>query len=526
MPSPTSASASTSLRQLAEAVLGKALRAGATDAEAVVYEGEEFSAHVRLGEVETLTESGSRAIGLRVFLGARGEAQRVASTSSSDLSADSLDRLVSGAIELARISGEDPFAGLPEESAFGEVPGGAAAQHLFFGDVQAMPPAERIEVARRVEAAALATDTRIGNSKGGSFDLATSHKVLSNSRGFTGEYRRSSCGFSASPIALDQHGGMQGGYWYSSARSARLLEDPEEIGRIAAHRALRHLGARKVRTQQAPVVFSPEIARGLIGNIFSAAEGDAIYRNASIFNGMLGERVAGENITVVDDGTLVFDRALPPPNLSTGAPPHTLPSAEAPPRTVISTEGAERRSGETPVFAPAQPIGETPVSVRVGGFGTAPFDGEGLPTRRTVIVDRGILRSYVTNTYTGRKLGIPSTGNASRGLAGNPGTGSGNFFLQPGEMTPEEIIAGVPNGLYVTDVMGFGVNLVTGDYSQGASGLWIENGELAFPVEEITIAGNLKDIYRNITAVGNDLHFRGSGAVPTLRVEGMMIAGA
>ena len=462
------------LRALADAVLGNALRAGATDAEAVVYEGEEFSALVRLGQVETLQESGSRAVGLRVFLG-----QRAASTSSSDFSADSIERLVSGALELAAVTSEDPFAGLPEAGDFGEVEGGAQAQHLYFEDVHEMPPAERIEIARRVEAAAMAADTRIQNSKGGDFDTATSHKVMVNSRGFAGEYRRSYCGFSAAPIAIDEHGAMQGNYWYSSGRTTRVLEDPDEIGRIAAARALRRLGARKVKTQQAPVVFSPEIARGIVGNIFSAAEGDAIYRNASMFNGMLGERVAGENITVVDDGTMVFDHALP---------------------------GGGR--------------------MRIGGFGTSPFDGEGLPTRRTVIVERGILKSYVMNTYTARKLGLRSTGNAARGLAGNPGTGAGNFFLEPGEQTPEQIIAGVAQGLYVTEVMGFGVNLVTGDYSQGASGLWIENGELAYPVEEITIAGNLKEMYKNIVTVGNDLVFRGASAVPTIRVEGMMIAGA
>ena len=464
-----------SLRELADDVLQKALKAGATDAEAVVYEGEEFSSLVRLGQVETLQESGSRAVGLRVFLG-----QQVASTSSSDFSADSIERLVSGAIELAKVTSEDPFAGLPEVGDFARMDEQSiAAQQLYFADVNEMPPAERIEIARRVEAAAMAADTRIQNSKGGDFDTATSHKIMVNSRGFAGEYRRSYCGFSAAPIAIDEHGAMQGNYWYSSGRTSRVLESPEEIGRIAAARALRRLGARRVKTQAAPVVFSPEIARGLMGSIFSAAEGDAIYRNASMFNGMLGERVAGENITVVDDGTMVFDHALP---------------------------GGEQ--------------------MRIGGFGTSPFDGEGLPTRRTVIVERGILKSYVMNTYTARKLGMQSTGNAARGLAGNPGTGAGNFFLEPGEQTPEQIIAGVSQGLYVTEVMGFGVNLVTGDYSQGASGMWIENGELAYPVEEITIAGNLKDMYKNVAAVGNDLIFRGASAVPTIRIEGMMIAGA
>jgi PmbA protein len=469
---PTETIASTDLQQLAADVLVRAMKAGATDAEAVVYEGDEFSTRVRLGQVETLKESGSRAVGLRVFL-ASGKAQRTASTSSSDFSPESIDRLVSGAVTLARITSVDPFAGLPEAGEFSSHD--VAAQSLYFEDVNQQPPAERIEIARRVEAASMAFDTRIQNSGGGDFDTATSHKILMNSRGFTGEYRRSYCGFSAQPIAHDENGAMQRNYWYSSARTTRLLEDPVAIGREAARRTLRRLGARQVKTQQAPVVFSPEIARSIIGNIFDAANGDAIYRHATFFADMLGERVAGENVTVVDDGTLVFDH-----------------------------EGG----------------------IQAGGFGTSPFDGEGLPTRRTILVENGILKNYVMNTYTARKLGMTSTGNASRSLASNPGIGAGNFFLQPGTLTPEQIVGDVPQGLYVTETMGFGVNLVTGDYSQGAAGLWIENGELAYPVEEITIAGNLKDMYRNISAIGNDLTFRSASAAPTLRVEGMTIAGS
>jgi PmbA protein len=457
---------SVALKELAFDVLARALKAGATDAEAVAHEGEEFSALVRLGQVETLKESGSRAIGLRVFNGLR-----TASTSSSDLSREGLERLVEGAVALAKITSEDPFAGLPDASEFGQLEGDLG---LYFDDVNEQPPAERIEMARRCEAAAMAYDTRIQNSGGGDFDTATSHKVMVNSRGFAGEFRRSYCGFSAAPIAHDEKGRMQRNCWYSSARTTSLLEPPEEIGRIAAERTLRRLGARQVKTQKAPVVFSAEIARGIIGNIFEAANGDAIYRHATFFDGMLGERVAGENITVIDDGTMVFDRD----------------------------------------------------GMRVGAFGTTPFDGEGLPTRRTVLVEKGILKSYVTNSYTGRKLGIPSTGNAARGLAGNPGIGAGNFYLEPGECTPEELIGDVKQGLYVTETMGFGVNLVTGDYSQGASGIWIEDGELTFPVEEITIAGNLKEMYRNIVAIANDLKFRTASASPTIRVEGMTIAGS
>ncbi|HWW23798.1 MAG TPA: TldD/PmbA family protein [Edaphobacter sp.] len=450
------------LQKLAQDVLNRALKAGATDAEAVVYEGDEFGAKVRLGQVETLKESGSRAVGLRVFIG-----QRTASTSSSDFSRESIERLVDGAITLAKITSEDPFAGLPEPEEFGKLAGDLK---LYFDDVNELPPSERIEIARRAEAAAMAYDTRIQNSCGADFDTATSHKILMNSRGFTGEYRKSYCDFSVSPIAVDENGGMQRNYWYSISRTAKKLESPEAIGQEAARRTLSRLGARQVKTQKAPVVFSPEISRSIIGNIFDAANGDAIYRHATFFADMLGQQVAGANVTVVDDGTMILDG--------------------------------------------------------IGGFGTSPFDGEGLPSRRTVLVENGILKNYVMNTYTARKLGMKSTGNASRGLAGNPGIGAGNFYLEPGTQTPEQIIGDVKSGLYVTETMGFGVNLVTGDYSQGASGVWIENGELAYPVEEITIAGNLKDMYRNIAAIGNDLVFRGSSAAPTICVEGMTIAGA
>jgi len=462
------------LKSIASDVLTRALKAGATDAEAVIYEGDEFSALVHLGQVDQLKESGSRAIGLRVFLHS-ANGKRVASTSSSDLTSDGLTRLIDGAISLARITSEDPFAGLPEPEEFGQLEGNLA---LYFDDVNKMPPAERIEIARRTEAAALAYDTRIQNSRGGDFDTATSHKIMLNSRGFFGEYRRSYCGFSVSPIAQDAEGRMQRDYWFSNARTVKKLDPPEEIGRIAAQRAIQRLGARQIKTQRAPIVFSPEIAQSVIGNIFDAANGDAIYRNASFFSGMLGEQVAGENITVIDDGTLVFDH-----------------------------------------HADGNPM-------QIAGFGTRPFDGEGLPTRRTVLVERGILKNYVMNTYTARKLNMKSTGNASRGLAGNPGIGAGNFFLEPGSLTPAEIIADIKSGLYVTETMGHGVNLVTGDYSHGASGLWIENGEIAYPVEEITIAGNLKDMYRNIVAIGNDLVFHGATATPTIRIEGMTIAGA
>jgi PmbA protein len=464
------------LKQLAEEAVARALELGATDAEAAALESEDFGVNVRLGQVEQLTESGSRALGLRVFF-ADAAGQRTASTSTSDLSPEGITRIIRSALDLAKVTGPDPFAGLPDRENFGTNDVDSLA--LYFNDVDAIPAAERIEMARRCEAAAMAFDTRIQNSSGADFDATSLHRIMVNSRGFSGEYRRSYCGFSVSPIAQDAKGAMQRDYWYSSARTAKLLQSPEAVGRIAAQRALRRLGSRRVATQHCPVVFAPEIARGLMGNLLAAADGDSIYRNASMFSGKLGEQVAGENITMIDDGTMVFD--------------HTLADG---------------------------------TTMRVGGFGTSPFDGDGLPTRRTVVIERGVLKELMLNTYTARKLSMRSTAKASRGLAGAPGIGGGNYFLEPGTQTPEQIIAGVTSGLYVLQTMGHGVNLVTGDYSVGASGLWIENGELAYPVEEITIAGNLKDIFRNVSAIGNDLEFLSSGAVPTVRVEGMTVAGS
>ncbi len=451
------------LEAIAAEVVALAMKAGASDAEAVAREGDEFSVNVRMGEVETLKESGSRALGLRVFLG-----KRSGSASTSDLTADGIRQLVEGALALAKVTEEDPFAGLPEAGEFGAAKDDL---HLYYEDVYSLDGAERIAWARRAEAAAMAADKRITNSDGGSFDVATGRKALANSRGFVGSYRTSYAGVSAAPLAMDADGKMQRDGWWSSARRMALVESPEAVGQEAARRTLRRLGARRVPTQRVPIVFAPETARTLIGSIFEAASGDAIWRGASFLAGKLGETIAAPNLTVVDDNAML---------LPTG----------------------------------------------VGGFGSSPFDDEGLPSLRTVVVESGVLRNYLLNTYTARKLGMKSTHNAARGLAGAPGIGCGNLFLEPGTLTPEEIIGDVAAGLYVTGLMGFGTNLVTGDYSRGATGLWIENGKLTHAVEEVTIAGNLAEMLRNVTAIGNDLIFRGSVASPTLRIDGMTIAGA
>lgn len=447
----------TDLKELAVDLVQRAMDGGATAAECVVREGDEFSTLVRLGQVETLKESGSKAVGVRVFFG-----KRAASTYSSDFSREGLDRMLKSALELARITSEDPFSGIPDESQLGSISGDL---DLFYEDVYSLPGEQRIEYARRAEKAALDTDSRIKNSDGGSFDAATGHKVLANSRGFVGEYRRSYCSLAAVPIPQDGNGNMQRDYWFSVARTLQKLESPEQVGKIAAQRTLRRLGARKVKTAKVPVVFDPLVATSILEHIFEGVNGDSVYRGASFLAGKLGEKIASDNVNVIDDGTLP------------------------------------------------------------GGFGSSPFDSEGVPTRRTVVIEKGFLKSYLLNTYTAKKLGLQTTANASRGLAGTPGIGPGNYFLQPGSRTPQAIIAGIPEGLYVTEFLGHGANLVTGDYSRGASGLWISGGQLTFPVEEITVAGNLKDMFLNITEIGNDLEFRGAVASPTLRIDGLTVGG-
>ena len=463
MPEAALQSESIDLESLAADVVKQAVKAGASDAEAVVREGDEFSVTVRMGQVEKLQESGSRGLGVRVFLG-----KRSASTSTSDLTADGVRQAVEGALALARITEEDPCSGLPETGEFGSAPGDL---HLYFDDVYSLPGPERIDWARRAEAAALAADPRITNSNGGSFDVSTGRKVLANSRGFLGSYRSSYAGGSTAPLAKDENGQMQRDYWYSSARRIGDLDTPESVGAEAARRTLRRLGSRRVPSQKVPIVFAPETARSLIGSVFEAASGDSVWRSASFLAGKLSQSIAASAMTIIDDNTML------------------LPNG-------------------------------------VGGYGTSPFDGEGLPSRRTVVVENGVLESYLLNTYTARKLKMKSTHNAARGLAGAPGIGAGNLYLEPGPHSPDEIIAGIPAGLYVTGLMGFGTNLVTGDYSRGATGLWIENGQLTHAVEEVTIAGNLGEMLRNVTAIGNDLVFRAAVASPTLRIDGMTIAGA
>jgi PmbA protein len=451
-----SSTATVPLAEVAQDVVRLALEAGATDAECTIVEGDEFSASVRMRQIENLKEAGSRAAGLRVVIG-----KRTGSSYTSDLTVDGIARMVRSAVDLAAFTTEDPHCGLPADSEFGSYAGDLA---LYCDDVRALDTPSKIDRAKQAEAAALAYDPRISNSEGASFDTNLGRHVFANSRGFSGEYRTSHCSLVAVPLAVEGDS-MERDYWFTMSRSAGGMESPEVVGRTAAERAVRRLGSRKVETQKATIVFEPRTARALLSTLFEAVSGDSIYRHASFLAGKLGEKIASDKLTIIDDGTIP------------------------------------------------------------GLFGSSPFDDEGVPARRTVVVDKGVLRSYLLNTYTARKLGLKTTGSASRGLTGNTGVGHANFFVEAGDRSPSEIIAGIRNGFYVTELMGFGTNVVSGDYSQGAAGIWIRDGELAFPVSEVTIAGNLRSMLESIEAIGSDLEFRSSVASPTIAIQEMTVAG-
>ena len=444
------------LVDIAQGAVKRALELGASDAECTLSEGEEFSAGIRMREVESLKQAGSRGAGIRVMVG-----NLTGSSRTSDLSAQGIETMVLGAMNMAKITTPDPHAGLPDNEELGKF---TEDLRLYDDSITRMETEWKIDQAKRAEETALSTDPRISNSEGASFDSYLGTRVFTNSRGFTGSYRTSSCALSAVPVAKE-NGSMERDYWYTTARSASRLETPEHVGKRAAERALRRLNPRKAATQKVPVIFEPRTAQSLLGDLFDSVNGGAIYRHASFLAGKLGEKIASEVLTLIDDATM--------PSL----------------------------------------------------LGSAPFDDEGVATRRTVVIDRGVLKSYLLNTYTARKLGLKTTGNASRGLAGNAGVGPGNFYIEAGDRSEAELIASVRQGLYVTELIGASANTVTGDYSSGAAGLWIENGELAYPVSEITIAGNLKQMLMDLQHAASNLEFRGSIASPTLMIAEMTISG-
>lgn len=387
--------------------------------------------------------------------------ERSAVTSSADFSHDSLERLAEDTCTLARALALDPFAGLP---AADQIATDLPEMDLYDPEVASLSAERAIELARETETAAMEADPRIMNSEGAEVQRSTAEVLYVSSNGFEGRYRTSSVSLSVMPLA-SENGSMQRDYWYSAQRQLRRLESPQAIGRKAAERAVRRLHGRSVSTREVPVVFDPEMASSLMRHLAAAVSGSAVYKGTTFLRDKLDQPIAPEFVTVVDDGRLA------------------------------------------------------------DGLSSRPFDGEGLATRRTVVVENGVLRQFLCDTYSGRKLHRASTGNAARSVGSAPHVSPTNFVLQPGTASPEEIIGSVKSGLYVTEMIGFGVNATTGDYSRGAAGLWIEDGELAYPVEEITVAGNLLQMFRQIEVIGSDLDLRGAVRAPTLKIARMTVAG-
>jgi PmbA protein len=382
--------------------------------------------------------------------------------STADLSASGLDTLAREACGLARATAPDRFAGLPDPDDL------ATAQPdlgLYDPASETLETESCLALARDGEAAALAAAPEIDNSEGAEFGGAGGQVAYASSLGFEGAYSGSSFSLVVTPVAR-RNGSMQRDYWYTSGRWLAGLDAPAIVGAEAARRAVRRLGARRVATTECPVVFDPETAASLLRHLAGAVAGTTLYRRASFLLDRLGERIADPAVTVIDD--------------------------------------------------PLRPRGPA----------SRPFDGEGVASRRRVVVGDGVLESYLLDSYSARRLGMRPTGHASRAAGDAPGVAPTNLHLAAGPHSPEAIIASVPAGLYVTELIGFGVNLVTGDYSRGAAGLWIDRGELAYPVEEVTIAGNLRDMLAGIEMVGNDLVFRGSTSAPTVKVSRMTVAGA
>ncbi len=445
------------LEGIATRLVEQARHRGADVAEASASSGWELTAKVRLGKPELVQEAGHRNVALRIM-----KDQRVAVTSTSDWTASGLERCVADAISLVELSEPDTFAGPADPALLSTGP--YADLDLFDESLDRLGADEALDRAERAERVALDQDSRLQNSEGATLSRVSGWSALVLSSGFSAVRRGSFASLSVVPVAEDEGGKKRRGHYWTGNRHLSGLESIEQVGKRAAERTLRQLGARKVPTGHAPIVFEADAARSLLSSFVGCALGGSIWRRSSYLTEREGTRVASELVNIVDD----------------------------------------------------------PLIVR--GPGSRAFDGEGLASRRNVLVKDGVLQMFLLDSYCARKLGKVSTASAGRS-GGGVGPTTSNLVLAAGTQTPEELIASTPRGLYVTEMMGFGFNAVTGDFSRGASGFWIEGGKLAFPVSEITISSNLDQMLQNIDGVANDLVLKSSTACPTLRVSQMTIAG-
>ncbi len=439
-----SSPSSTQLAELVASCLGEARSRGATAAEAGAAHDLGLTVRVRLGEVETVEYQRDRSIGVTVYFG-----QRKGSASTADFSPAALRDTVDAACRIARFTSEDPYIGLADPALLAnEFP------DLDLDHPWALSPEGAIALATEAEIAARNADIRIINSEGAECSTHRSLRCYGNSHGFLGSSASTSHSISCVVIA-GADGEMQRDWWYTTGRAGSDLGAPEEVGRIAAQRALRRLGSRKLTTRKAPVLFAPEVSRSLFSHLLGAATGSSQYRRSSFLLDAKGSRVLPSHITVTED-------------------PHLL-----------------------------------------RGPASSAYDNEGVTTRRSDLVRDGILQDYLLDSYSARRLGLVSNGHA----------GGWTNILVSGQGSQGDLLARMGTGLLVTELMGQGVNMVTGDYSRGAAGFWIENGEIAYPVEEITVAGNLRDMLGTLVQVGDDRDPRHALQVGSVLMDDMAIAG-
>jgi PmbA protein len=434
------------LESVVTLALDEARKRGATQAEADASLSKGLTATVRMGEVDTIEYQRDRGLGITVYFG-----QRKGSASTGDIGPEAVRDTVEKACTIARYTAEDAFAGLadPEELA-------REAPALDLEHPWNIEPPDAIELARASEAAGREVDARLANSEGASVGTQRGVRVYGNTHGFLRGYASTSHSVSCVLIA-EEGDDMQRDYWFSTSRDPDELESATSVGARAGQRAIARLGARKLSTRRAPVLYAPELARGLFGSFIGAIRGSAQYRKASFLLGAAG----------------------------------------------------------TQVFPGFVQMHERPHVPK--GLASSPFDAEGVATRDRELVRHGVLDGYVLGSYSARKLGLKTTGNAG---------GIHNLIVDPSDsLDAQAMLRKLHTGLLVTELMGQGVNGVTGDYSRGASGFWVENGEIAYPVHEITIAGNLKDMYRSIVAIGSDVDGRGTIRTGSVLIDGMTIAG-
>jgi PmbA protein len=441
------------IKDIAGQLVKTCLKKGADAAEVYIESGRNLSLAVRKGDIETVEEAASSGAGIRVFV--KG---RMAFASSNDLGDRALAEAVGRAIDFAKVTTADPNNVLPDDPGVTEVAG------LYDPRIAQVPMDEKIDLAKRVEELAL-KDPRITKSDGANYGESEGEVVIANSNGLLKSRRSSGCGYGVSVVAEKGEQKSSGGE-SCSRRFYDDLKSPEEVAEKAAREAYETLDPRPVKTQRAPVIFHTDAARALLGGILGAVNGERVLQGASFLGRMLGQKIASELVTIVDDGT------------------------------------------------------------REKGMASAPFDGEGVPTQKRVIIEAGVLRGFLYNTAVGKRAGVPSTGNASRGgFDSLPGIGPHNFFMAPGGTKYEDVIAATKTGLLVKGVTGYGINPVNGNFSGGAQGFWIENGKIAFPVRGLTIAGTAEEILNGIDLLADDLDMNRSMGAPTLRVKLLQIGG-